>query len=94
MIFDFDKIENKMKEIIERNEDFVRHEVSKEEALKMFANEPYKCELINELPENEYYLLVHKYILNKYLHVILRLRHPKSYPHQNHIKLLFCHDLI
>ena len=57
---DFEKIENKMKEIIERNEDFIRKEVSKEEALKMFANEPYKCELIDELPANEiisvYYL--------------------------------------
>ena len=56
----FEQIESKMKEIIERNEDFIRKEVSKDEALKMFANEPYKCELINELPENEtisvYYL--------------------------------------
>ncbi|MBE5757415.1 MAG: threonine--tRNA ligase [Clostridiales bacterium] len=57
---DFANIESKMKEIIERNEDFKREEVSKEQALKMFASEPYKCELINELPENEtisvYYL--------------------------------------
>jgi len=57
---DYEKIENKMKEVIERNEDFIRKEISREEALKLFANEPYKCELINELPENEvisiYYL--------------------------------------
>jgi len=56
----FEQIESKMKEIIERNEDFIRKEVSREEALKMFASEPYKCELINELPESEtisvYYL--------------------------------------
>ena len=57
---DFADIEAKMKEIIERNEDFVRKEITKEEALVMFKNEPYKIELINELPEGEtisiYYL--------------------------------------
>jgi len=57
---DFANIEAKMKEIIERNEDFVRKEISKAEALEMFRNEPYKLELINELPAGEtisiYYL--------------------------------------
>lgn len=57
---DFEKIENKIKEVIERNEDFVRKEISREEALEMFKNEPYKVELINDLPEGEvisiYYL--------------------------------------
>ena len=57
---DFVNIENKMKEIIERNEDFVRKEISRTEALEMFKHEPYKVELINELPESEtisiYYL--------------------------------------
>lgn len=57
---DFERIENKIKEIIERNEDFVRKEISRAEALEMFKNEPYKVELINDLPENEvisiYYL--------------------------------------
>lgn len=57
---DYANIEAKMKEIIERNEDFVRKEVSKAEALEMFKDEPYKVELINELPEGEvisvYYL--------------------------------------
>ena len=50
---DFAKIEDKMREIINRNEDFVRKEVSKEEALELFKDEPYKLDLINELPENE-----------------------------------------
>ena len=50
---DFAKIEEKMKEIIAKNEDFVRSEISKEQALEMFKNEPYKTELINELPEGE-----------------------------------------
>ena len=57
---DIAKIEEKMKEVIARNEDFRRVEVSRKEALEMFKNEPYKLELINELPEGEtismYYL--------------------------------------
>jgi len=50
---DFNKIEEKMKEIIAKNEDFIRVEVSKNEALEMFKDEPYKVELINELPDGE-----------------------------------------
>ena len=50
---DFGKIEDKMREIINKNEDFVRLEVSKAEALELFKDEPYKIELINELPEGE-----------------------------------------
>ena len=50
---DFGKIEDKMREIINKNEDFVRVEVSKQEALELFKDEPYKTELINELPEGE-----------------------------------------
>ncbi len=50
---DFASIEAKMKEIIERNEDFKRVEVSKEKALEMFKDEPYKVELIQDLPDGE-----------------------------------------
>ena len=50
---DFNKIEEKMKEIIAKNEDFSCVEVSKAEALEMFKDEPYKVELINELPDGE-----------------------------------------
>lgn len=57
---DFKAIEEKMTEIIKNNEDFVRKEVSKKEALELFKDNPYKLEIINELPENEvisiYYL--------------------------------------
>ena len=49
---DFAKIEDKMREIINNNEDFIRKEVSKEEALKLFASEPYKTEIINDLPKD------------------------------------------
>ena len=46
---DLAKIEAKMKELSKENEHIVRKEVSKEEALEMFKDNPYKIELINEL---------------------------------------------
>lgn len=49
----FPVIEKKMKEIINKGEDFKRKVVSKEEALKLFKDNQYKTEIINELPENE-----------------------------------------
>jgi len=57
---DFGKIEKEMKKIISRNEEFKRVVVSKQKALEMFADNPYKVELIQNLPEDEeisiYYL--------------------------------------
>ena len=50
---DFEKIENKMKEIVLRNEDFVVQNISKEQALTLFKDQPYKIELINELNDGE-----------------------------------------
>ena len=50
---DFGKIENKMQEIIKRKETFVREEISKEQALLLFKDQPYKVELINDLPADE-----------------------------------------
>ncbi|GHU68689.1 threonine--tRNA ligase [Spirochaetia bacterium] len=47
---DLPKIEAEMKKIIDSREDFVRVAVSREEALKRFAAEEFKTELINELP--------------------------------------------
>ncbi len=56
----FSDIEKEMKSIINKNEEFKRVEISRAEALEMFKNEPYKVELINDLPEGEtiscYYL--------------------------------------
>ncbi len=49
----FAAIEKKMKEILNKGENFVRKVVSKKEALEIFKNNPYKCEIINELPEDE-----------------------------------------
>ena len=57
---DFKAIEKKMDEILRRNEDFVRKEVSKEQALEIFKDNKYKIELIEGLAEGEtislYYL--------------------------------------
>ena len=49
----FPAIEKKMKEIINKGEPFVRKVVSKEEALRLFKDNEYKTEIINELPEGE-----------------------------------------
>ena len=49
---DFPSVEKEMRRIIAGNHDFVRKEVSKEEALKLFADQPYKVELINDLPSD------------------------------------------
>jgi threonyl-tRNA synthetase len=46
---DIEKIEDKMREIINRDIPFIREEITKEEAFKLFANQPYKTELLQEL---------------------------------------------
>jgi len=43
-------IEARMREIIASGLPFVREEISKEEAIRLFAGQPYKLELIEELP--------------------------------------------
>lgn len=50
---DYEKIEKEMRAILNKNEKMERVELSKQEALEKFKNNPYKVELINELPENE-----------------------------------------
>ena len=50
---EFKTIEKKMQEIINRGEEFRREVVSKEKALKLFADNQYKTEIINELPDGE-----------------------------------------
>ncbi len=47
---DLDKIEVKMNEIVNRKLEVKRLELSKEEALKMFKDNKYKVELINDIP--------------------------------------------
>ena len=50
---DFPAIEKKMAELVTRKENVVRQEISKADALKMFADkgETFKCELINDLED-------------------------------------------
>ncbi|CZQ85924.1 threonine--tRNA ligase [Trichococcus ilyis] len=50
---DLPKVEAEMMNIVKANYPIVRREVSRAEALGIFANDPYKVELITALPENE-----------------------------------------
>ncbi|MDR0710570.1 MAG: threonine--tRNA ligase [Spirochaetaceae bacterium] len=47
---DLAAVEAEMKKIIDSKQDFARVELSREDALARFADEPFKTELINELP--------------------------------------------
>ena len=47
------KIEEEMKKIIKENIEIERFSLPKKEALELMKNEPYKQELINDLPEGE-----------------------------------------
>ncbi|MCD6550141.1 threonine--tRNA ligase [bacterium] len=50
---DLVKIEKKMKELLKENIVFKKKQISKKEAEKIFKNQPYKLELIKELPEDK-----------------------------------------
>ncbi|NLG29393.1 MAG: threonine--tRNA ligase [Chloroflexi bacterium] len=50
---DLEHIAAQMRKIIGARQPFVRSEVSREEARALFADQPYKLELIDELPEGE-----------------------------------------
>ena len=49
---DLPKIEKEMKKISKDGKRIVRHEISKEEALDMFHDDPYKIDLINRMDED------------------------------------------
>ena len=50
---EFSKIEDEMKKIIKEDLPIERFSLPKEEAIKLMEEEPYKIELIQELPEGE-----------------------------------------
>lgn len=52
-IVSIEKIENEMRNIIKKKFVVNKKIISKKEALEIFKNEPYKIEIINDLPENE-----------------------------------------
>jgi threonyl-tRNA synthetase len=48
---DIAKIEKEMKKCAKSNKRIVRHEISREEALDQFKDDPYKVDLISRMPE-------------------------------------------
>ena len=50
---DFPKIEAAMRELIQADVPFIRKEVTREEAAKAFADQPYKLERLQDIPEGE-----------------------------------------
>ena len=50
---DLDKISKEMKKIVKDGKRIYREEISREEALEKFKDDPYKIDIINELPEDE-----------------------------------------
>lgn len=50
---DLAKIEKEMKKIAKDGKRIVRHEISKQEALTMFKDDPYKLDLINNMDEDD-----------------------------------------
>ncbi len=58
---DFPKIESRMREIIEKDQPFVREEISKEDAVSFFKKrgEPYKVELLEDIKDEQVTLYRH-----------------------------------
>lgn len=50
---DLDKIEKEMQKIVDEDLEVERHEVSRQKALDLFKDNPYKVEMIKEMPEDE-----------------------------------------
>jgi threonyl-tRNA synthetase len=50
---DLPLIESKMNELVAANVPFTSREATKEEAKRLFANQPYKLELIDEIPDEK-----------------------------------------
>ena len=49
---DLEKIEKEMKKISKDGKKIIRHEITREEALDMFKDDPYKIDLINNMEDN------------------------------------------
>ena len=50
---DIEKISREMKKCVKADKRIVRHEISKDEALEMFKDDPYKIDLISRMDEND-----------------------------------------
>ena len=80
---DLEKIELRMKELSQTNYDVVREVVTRKKALDTFENrnEPYKVEIINEIPNDEIIALYHH---NEYIDMcrgphVSSVRHLKAF---------------
>ena len=80
---DLEKIELRMKELAQTNYDVVREVVTRKKALDTFKNrnEPYKIEIINEIPDDEIIALYHH---NEYIDMcrgphVTSVRHLKAF---------------
>ena len=82
---DLEKIELRMKELAQTNYDVVREVVTRKKALDTFENrnEPYKVEIINEIPNDEIIALYHH---NEYIDMC-RGPHVTSVSHLKAFKL-------
>ena len=83
---DIPRIEKEMKKIAKGNKRIVRHELSKEEALEMFKDDPYKIDLINEFPADE---VITCYTQGEFTD-LCRGPHVESTKELRHFKLLKC----
>ncbi len=50
---DLPKIEKKMKELLKQNVKFTKKKLTKNDIVNLFKNQPYKLELIDEMPEKQ-----------------------------------------
>lgn len=57
---DLAKIEKEMKKIAKDGKRIIREEIGKEEALKLFKDDPYKLDLINRMDEQETVISVYR----------------------------------
>ena len=80
---DLEKVELRMKELAQTNYDVVREVVERKKALDTFKkrNEPYKIEIINEIPDGEVIALYHH---NEYIDMcrgphVTSVRHLKAF---------------
>ncbi len=81
---DLPKIENMMRRIVKEQESMMREEISQAEALARFKDDPYKRELIEELPEGE---IISIYTQGEFVD-LCRGGHIGNTRHIKHFKLL------
>lgn len=83
---DLPKIEKEMKKIAKDGKKIVRHEISREEALEMFKDDPYKIDLIENMPKDE---VISCYTQGDFTD-LCRGPHVDSVKELKHFKLLKC----